>query len=151
MSDRTIAYKVVTQLVFHHFGLHIFFMFCSCILVDDALLVHPTILNILITFMVRQAHHERNWFVTFRPEIVEGLTQFLWIISINTRRCSSCSLTHRFPEFLQPFDRYRIRCFQFLRKQGDAQFFDLPAEFCQIGVADACFAVFFQALQVLIP
>ncbi|MBY0483416.1 hypothetical protein [Nitrosomonas sp.] len=29
----------------------------------------------LITFMVRQAHHERNQYITVRPEPVEGLNQ----------------------------------------------------------------------------
>ncbi|MDP1786259.1 hypothetical protein, partial [Nitrosomonas sp.] len=29
----------------------------------------------LITFMVRQAHHERNQYITVRPEPVEGLDQ----------------------------------------------------------------------------
>ena len=32
-------------------------------------------LNLLITLMVRQAHHERNQQVTVRPELVEGLNQ----------------------------------------------------------------------------
>ena len=31
----------------------------------------------LITFMVRQAHHERNQYITVRPEPVEGLNQRL--------------------------------------------------------------------------
>ncbi len=29
----------------------------------------------LITFMVRQSHHERNQYITVRPEPVEGLNQ----------------------------------------------------------------------------
>ena len=29
----------------------------------------------LLTFMVRQAHHERNQYITVRPEPVEGLNQ----------------------------------------------------------------------------
>jgi hypothetical protein len=29
----------------------------------------------LIPFMVRQAHHERNQHLTVRPELVEGLVQ----------------------------------------------------------------------------
>ena len=29
----------------------------------------------LITFMIRQAHHERNQYITVRPEPVEGLNQ----------------------------------------------------------------------------
>ncbi len=29
----------------------------------------------LITFMVRQAHHERNQYITVRPKPVEGLNQ----------------------------------------------------------------------------
>ncbi len=32
-------------------------------------------LNKLIPFMVRQAHHERNQYLTVRPEPVEGLIQ----------------------------------------------------------------------------
>jgi glycerol-3-phosphate dehydrogenase (NAD(P)+) len=32
-------------------------------------------LNKWIPFMVRQAHHERNQYVTARPEPVEGLNQ----------------------------------------------------------------------------
>ena len=33
------------------------------------------ILNKLIPFMVRQAHHERNQLHAVRPELVEGLNQ----------------------------------------------------------------------------
>lgn len=29
----------------------------------------------LIAFMARQAHHERNQYITVRPELVEGLNQ----------------------------------------------------------------------------
>ena len=29
----------------------------------------------LITFMVRQAHHERNQYIIVRPELVQGLNQ----------------------------------------------------------------------------
>ncbi len=42
----------------------------------------------LITFMVRQAHHERNQYITVRGEPVEGLNQsflkiyFLYILFI---------------------------------------------------------------------
>jgi|CXWL01.1.fsa_nt_gi hypothetical protein len=32
-------------------------------------------LNKLVTFMVRQVHHERNQHITVRPEFVEGLNQ----------------------------------------------------------------------------
>jgi hypothetical protein len=33
------------------------------------------VLNKLIPFMVRQAHHERNQTLAVRPELVEGLVQ----------------------------------------------------------------------------
>ena len=33
------------------------------------------ILNILITFLARQVHYERNQYIIVRPEPVEGLNQ----------------------------------------------------------------------------
>jgi hypothetical protein len=39
------------------------------------------ILNKLIPFMVRQAHHERNQHFTVRPKLVEGLVQSLLNLS----------------------------------------------------------------------
>ncbi|AEJ01683.1 NAD-dependent glycerol-3-phosphate dehydrogenase domain protein [Nitrosomonas sp. Is79A3] len=39
----------------------------------------------LITFMVRQAHHERNQYITVRPEPVEGLDQSLLKLGDNVR------------------------------------------------------------------
>jgi glycerol-3-phosphate dehydrogenase (NAD(P)+) len=42
---------------------------------DYAGLQSKEVLNKLIPFMVRQAHHERNQLPTVRPELVEGLDQ----------------------------------------------------------------------------
>ncbi len=39
---------------------------------DGKIMIKET-LNKLISFMVRQAHHERNQLFTVRPELVEGL------------------------------------------------------------------------------
>ena len=41
-------------------------------------------LNELIPFMVRQAHHERNPPKTISPELVEGLIQSSYMLTINS-------------------------------------------------------------------
>lgn len=42
---------------------------------NDFCEVFKEALNKLIPFMVRQAHHERNQYLTVRPEPIEGLIQ----------------------------------------------------------------------------
>jgi hypothetical protein len=37
--------------------------------------LYKEVLNKLIPFLVRQAHHERNQALAVRPELVEGLIQ----------------------------------------------------------------------------
>jgi hypothetical protein len=40
-----------------------------------AMMLSKEVLNKLIPLMVRQAHHERNQYVTVHPEFVEGFNQ----------------------------------------------------------------------------